>query len=201
MKIKYFFNLKTVFLIYTRLFDPFVVICAAYLLVFVKFAAFPKDLKLFFFVLFVNIIIPVFYFINLLKQKKVGNWDITNKNERRKLLGPLIIFIIIGTLLILIFSDKSQKITFYLLRIQFAGILLFSYLFLISPFFKSSGHVGTMSVFFPLLLKMFNYASLWFLILILVQGVSRVYLKKHTFPEVLAGFISGVIIGLTAFFL
>jgi hypothetical protein len=190
--------MKQFFLIYTRLFDPFLVICAGYLIIFLKFGRLPKDLLLFFGIIAINIIIPIAYFLKLLKEKKVGNWDVTNKKQRRKIFGPLIFVLIISTILIFLCSDNSRVITTYLLQIQLAGIILFCYLFLISPFFKSSGHVGTMAVFYPFFLKIFGFEYFWIIILILLQGVARVKLKKHTIPEVIVGFVSGILIGLIA---
>lgn len=193
--------MKKILLIYTRIFDPFVVTCATYLLVFSKFGHFPEDLGLLFFVITINLIIPIFYFLKLLHDKKVGNWDVTNRKERRKIFGPLIIFVIISTIILYFCSDNSRVVTTYLLKIQFSGILLFTYLYLISPHFKSSGHIGTMSVFFPFLLKIYGFDASWFIILIGIQAVARVVLKKHTIPEVIAGFISGTIIGIITFYL
>lgn len=187
--------MKKLLFIYTRLFDPFIMICSGYLLIFFKFGSFPKDFGLFFGIIIINLVIPIFYFLKLIKEKKVGNWDVTNKKERRKLIGPLIIFIIISTIIIFISSDRSRPIVTYLLRIQLSGILLFSYMYIVSPFFKSSGHVGTISILYVFLLRIFGNGAWWFIILIAIQAVARVFLKKHTSSEVLAGFISGIIIG------
>lgn len=191
-------------MIYTRVFDPFLIICAGYILIFLKFGAFPQDLKLLFFVSLINLVIPISYFIYLIKKRAVGNWDVTEKKQRRKIFGPLIIFIILSTIILFVFKSyifepPSGVLLFkYLLRIQLSGILLFSYLYMVSPFFKSSGHVGTLSVLYVFLLKIFGTTYLWVIILILVQGVARVVLKKHTSAEVIAGFISGTLIGLIA---
>lgn len=192
---------KKFLFIYTRVFDPFVVTCFAYLLVFSKFGHFPTDLGLLFFVITVNLIIPIFYFLKLLREKQVGDWDVTNKKERRKLIGPLIIFISISTVILYSFTlfavlSPSGILLFkYLLKVQIAGILLFSYLYFVSPVFKSSGHVGTMSVFYPFVLKILGTTYWWVIILIVIQAVARVKLKKHTAPEVIAGFVSGMTIG------
>lgn len=142
--------------------------------------------------------------MNLIKTRQVTNWDVTNKTERRKLLGPLIIFITISTVIIYSFtlfavlSPSGVSLFNYLLHFQFAGILLFSYLYVVSPFFKSSGHVGTMSVMYPFILKMFGIQFSWVIILIGVQAVARVKLGKHTWREVAAGFVSGITIGTVA---
>jgi membrane-associated phospholipid phosphatase len=197
---------KRALFVYTRLFDPFVVICTAYIFVFLKSGEYPQDLFLFLFVIAINLAIPIIYFLKLLKEKKVGNWDVTNQKERRKLFGPLIIFISISTVVLYSFTlftvlSPSGTLLFkYLLKIQIAGILLFSYLYIISPFLKSSGHVGTMAVFYLFTLKIFGFGYFWIIILILFQAVARVKLKKHTVPEVIAGFISGILIGGLVFF-
>lgn len=199
--------IKNFLLIFTRLFDPFAVICGMYILIFTKYGQYPQDFKLLLFVVLLNIIIPIFYFVNLIKSRQVANWDLTNKMERRKLLGPLIIFIIISTVIIYSFTlfavlSPSGVLLFnYLLRLQLSGILLFSYLYLVSPLFKSSGHVDTMSVAFTFILKMFGMQFSWVIILIGIQAVARVVLGKHTVYEVIAGFVSGTAIGLLVLFL
>jgi hypothetical protein len=199
------FRISNLFVVYTRLFDPFIVICLTYLAVFLKFGIFPQDLFIFFGIIAINIIIPIIYFLKLLHEKKVGNWDVTNKKERRKLFGPLVIILLFSTTIVYTFqlfailSPNGILLFNYLLKIQIAEILLFSYLFLISPFFKSSGHVGTMAVFYPFILKIFGVEYFWIIIFILFQGIARVQLKKHTIPEVIVGFISGMTIGSIVF--
>jgi hypothetical protein len=194
--------MKNLLLIYTRLFDPFIVISLAYSAIFLKFGHFPEDLKWLFFTILINIIIPIFYFINLIRRHEVGNWDVTEKKQRRKVFGPLVIFIGISTIIIysfrlfVVLSPNAILLFDYLLRLQIAGIILFSYLYFVSPFFKSSGHVGTMSMILPFILKMFGMQFSWVIILIGIQAVARVNLGKHTVKEVTVGFVSGIVIGL-----
>jgi hypothetical protein len=190
--------MKQFYFFYTRFFDPFVVLCETYLLIFFKFGSFPQDFYLFLFLATINLIIPIVYFLKLLKERQVSNWDVTNKSQRRKIFGPLTIFAIISTVILFILSDKSRPMTTYLVQLQLAGIILFAYLFLVSPHIKSSGHVGVMSVIFIFLLKIYGFSVSWFIILIVLQALARVCLKKHTRSEVIAGFFSGIIIGLIA---
>lgn len=193
--------MKNLLLVFTRLFDPFVVISLAYLAIFLKFGHLPEDLKWLMLIILLNIVIPVFYFVNLIRMRKVKNWDATEKEQRRKLFGPLVIFITLSTIIIYgfrlfaVLSPGDSLLFNYFLRLQIAGITLFSYLYLVSPFFKSSGHVGTMSIFYIFILKIFGMQFWWVIILIGVQAVARVQLGKHTWGEVLAGFLSGTIIG------
>ncbi len=194
--------MKKFLLIYTRLFDPFIVISLAYSFIFLKFGHFPEDLKWLLFIILINVLIPIFYFANLIRMHQVGNWDVTDKKQRRKVFGPLVIFIGISTIIIysfrlfVVLSPAAILLFDYLLRLQIAGIILFSYLYFVSPFFKSSGHVGTMSMILPFILKMFGMQFSWVIILIVIQAVARVTLGKHTVKEVIAGFVSGIIIGL-----
>lgn len=196
--------MKKICLIYTRVFDPFLVIAGVYLFIFSRFGSWPEDLWFLFLVLFLNLIIPVFYFTQLIRQKKVGNWDVTDKKQRRKVFGPLVIFIILSTLIIYAFSlfavlsPKSTILFRYLLKLQIIGILLFLYLYIISPYFKSSGHVGTMSSLYPLFLQLAGVNFFWVIIFIVFQAVSRLVLKKHTLSEVTVGFITGLIFGCAA---
>jgi membrane-associated phospholipid phosphatase len=199
--------MKRILFIFTRLFDPFAVITGMYLLIFAKYGQYPQDFKSLLFIILINIAIPISYFVHMIKSKRVGSWDVPNKSERRKVFGPLILFIGIATIIVYVYTlfavltPNGVSLFHYLLRFQVAGLMFFTYLYLVSPFFKSSGHVGTMTIAFLFILKMFGVQFSWVIILIGIQAVARVKLGKHTAKEVAAGFVSGMIVGSLVLFL
>lgn len=180
--------------IYTRLFDPFVIFFLSYCLFFEKFGGIINNLQLFLLIVFLHFVLPFTYCIFLVKTKRVGDWDVVNKKQRRKLLGPIIIFVLLSLIFLHLFLPNNQ-VLLELSKLQFAVIFFFVFMFLLSPFFKASGHVGSMAVIYPFILKILGVSFWWLIFIIILQAVARVKLKKHTAQEAIVGFSAGMAIG------
>lgn len=132
------------------------------------------------------VIIPVGLLLRALKKKTISNWDISNRKERVGALAVFLGIFVIGTGLLSLFSVSS--ITQFFLYL-FVVLLMF---FLITTFYKMSGHLTVFSLFITYLYHVVGgYSVLLFLLLPLLAW-SRVVLKRHTVSQVITGTIFGI---------
>lgn len=130
--------------------------------------------------------LPILFFILLRRKDLVADVDATNKEERT-------IPYLFGILLCII----ALLISYY-----FWGFTLFSKIWLIysvntilliaiNKFWKISAHAIGMSAPIGALFFVFGQPSLIALVLLLYIGWTRLYLKKHTISQIIAGSIFG----------
>lgn len=130
--------------------------------------------------------LPILFFIWLRRKDLVADVDATNKEERT-------IPYLFGILLCII----ALLISYY-----FWGFTLFSKIWLIysvntillitiNKFWKISAHAIGMSAPIGVLFFVFGQPSLIALVLLLYIGWTRLYLKKHTISQIIAGSIFG----------
>jgi membrane-associated phospholipid phosphatase len=130
--------------------------------------------------------LPILFFIWLRRKDLVADVDATNKEERT-------IPYLFGILLCII----ALLISYF-----FWGFTLFSKIWLIysvntiwliaiNKFWKISAHAIGMSAPIGVLFFVFGQPSLIALVLLLYIGWTRLYLKKHTISQIIAGSIFG----------
>lgn len=130
--------------------------------------------------------IPILFFMWLRRKDLVADVDATNKEERT-------IPYLFGILLCII----ALLISYF-----FWGFTLFSKIWLIysvntiwliaiNKFWKISAHAIGMSAPIGVLFFVFGQPSLIALVLLLYIGWTRLYLKKHTISQIIAGSIFG----------
>ena len=126
--------------------------------------------------------VPCVFWICWAKIKK-ETWDISNKENR---LIPLIF-----TLVYLLSLDVFWKNKFIIIFLVNVSIIL-----IITKFWKISMHNYGLSAMSYLIYAFTNniWLSLLYLILVVITGYARIYLKKHTFSQVIAGTILGIIV-------
>ncbi|HRI47714.1 MAG TPA: hypothetical protein PK559_11465 [Ignavibacteriaceae bacterium] len=134
-----------------------------------------------------GVIIPIVYFLIMLKKKKIANQDASIKEERTipYLFG--ILFMILG-LSTLVYFNASKMIQL-LWIVQIVNTL---FLILINKYWKISAHMIGFSS--PVAWLVFNFSNLLlipFVILGIIIGWSRFHLKCHTIPQIIAGFLFG----------
>lgn len=149
--------------------------------------------------LFISFIIVGCFFVPVIlwnfintKRGKYTNFDVSDQKER----GSMYVFVIPILTAVLFIFYLSHQSNSLILTILFALILtVVSYL--INFKIKCSGHISlTIFLSFIVLPKNLNAAFI-LLICALIIGWSRIALKRHTFIEVLAGMIIGLVIGLS----
>lgn len=146
-------------------------------------------LKSFALVFVLSILIPIFFIFYLVKLKKIGNFHIKNRKERRL---PFIFVLIMSALSLLAvkYMGVGQELLrmlliFYLMGLGYTVITLLKT--------KISGHVF---VFTAGILLLTSYIDLRFVFLLPLAGVigwSRVHLEQHSLGEVAGGFAYAII--------
>ncbi|XRO76013.1 phosphatase PAP2 family protein [Methanocaldococcus sp. 28A] len=132
--------------------------------------------------LYIAFFIPCVFWICWAKIKN-ESWDIPNKENR---IIPL--FFTLWYLVLLNLFWKSEFITIFLVNVL---IIL-----IITKFWKISMHNYGLSAMAYLIYAFTNniWLSSLYLILIIITGYARIYLKKHTFSQVIAGTILGILV-------
>ncbi len=129
------------------------------------------------------IVIPITYFVTMVKKGKIVNQDAEVKEERNTpyLLGVAIQ--IIGLIFLIIFNLSSYSISLWLCYIVNTFLI-----YLINRFWKISAHTTGASVSVAFFLFFFGWKLfLIFLLITVIVGSSRIILKVHNVKQVLAG--------------
>ncbi|MDP3831796.1 MAG: hypothetical protein Q8Q47_11030 [Ignavibacteriaceae bacterium] len=131
---------------------------------------------------------PILYFILMLKQKKIVNKDATNKEERTipYLFG--ILFLSLGLLALYLIQINQIWMVFFIIQIVNSFLLI-----AVNYFWKISAHmIGFSSPVVFLFFFSGNQVIIPIsLVLLIILGWSRYYLKCHSFSQILAGVIFG----------
>ena len=144
---------------------------------------FLSPLKVFLISIFFCFVVPFGFFLFLIKIKKISDWDISNRKERY-VFNIITFFSIILCFSVFYFLNEKALVYFYM-RL----LLPFLLYFLITFFWKISGHMLVNSIFILLLYFRFQRSIVLILgiLLLIVVGWSRIKLKKHTLAQVIAG--------------
>lgn len=137
--------------------------------------------------LIVDVVIPVSYFFMDLNSHGVSDIDVTNKKERYHLFGRLVVISAISLIITYFLGNR----TFFVL--QMISLCLALTIFIITFFYKISGHMilNTSAVY--ILNFLFDWKLTWLFLILPIVAFARFYLKKHTVAEVLAGVIVGLV--------
>lgn len=177
-------------LLISRIFEPVVLFIFILVMVFVR-ANLPASTVLWqgSIILFVIILPPMVLLIRALKQKKISNWDMSDRKQR---VGALFIFLGIFALGIFLLSLFHQPIITNFFLYMFVVFLLF---FAVTLLYKMSGHLTGAAIWVICVSYWFGwYTNLLFFMLPLL-GWSRVTLKRHTVGQVLLGLVFGLVCG------
>jgi membrane-associated phospholipid phosphatase len=147
-------------------------------------------LKVFLLTLFFVYLLPFSLFLFFLKQKKISDWDIKQREQRYNLFSFTFLSIV-ACLLIFYFLGEKTLVFFYLRLLL--PVLIF---FITTFFYKISGHMLTNSIFILLLYLYTNKSIIICLgiLWIIMVGWARVKLKRHTLAQVVAGALLPLII-------
>jgi membrane-associated phospholipid phosphatase len=173
-------------LIISRIFEPLVLFC--FLLCFILLRAGITGLEWIWYlsiILGVIIIPPIVLLLRAIHEKQISNWDISNRKERVRALFIFLLFLLCGVIGISFVGNALVTNFFLLIAIMY---ILF---FLITLWFKISGHMSTATFVFGTLIYWFGGYTWFFVLAIPFLAWSRVFLKRHTTLQVITGTLFG----------
>ncbi|MDO8451913.1 MAG: hypothetical protein Q7S76_03525 [bacterium] len=165
--------------IVSRLFEPFILLATATIFGGVKSGLRGRDLLLFFLLVTVMVGVPVLLQVWAVQTKRISDWDISRRKERIIPFAVAFLLFIFDGILVLQFNNIVLNQLFFLYLLWFFGF------FLITLFWKISGHVGVAALATGLVASW--YGSFWIFALGIVPiiGWARMKTKNHTFAQVL----------------
>ena len=129
----------------SRIFSPITEVPLILWLISIFNITFLSSLKVFLISLFFSFVVPFGSFLLLLKIKKISDADISKRKERYGF-NIIVLFSIIACLLVFYFLNEKALVYFYI-----KVLLPFLLYFLITFFWKISGHMLLNSIFILLL--------------------------------------------------
>lgn len=143
----------------------------------------------------IAVLIPIIYVIQLVRSGKVTDFHLPSRHERA---GPFLVTLIagiVGWLLVLwIDSPRALKLVALINVIQTALLML------ITTQWKISIHNTAITGLAIISIYLMGRAALPSLLCIPLIGWSRVYLKRHSIEQVIAGTILGTVLVLATIF-
>ena len=162
----------------SRIFDPFITFAVALVAVFYKQGEPLSTLGLF---ILLGIGVPFLLTVIALKKHMIGNWDISERRERPKFFGMLLV---VECIILFLMKNMVTASTLHFLIFIIAGIVGLA---VITLFWKISGHMAALALATGTLIALFG-PSWWPVLLIVpVVGWARVIRKDHTILQVAAG--------------
>jgi hypothetical protein len=140
------------------------------------------------FILVIDALLPFIYILWGLVTKRISDWDMTKKEERR----GIYVFVAITHAIPVVYAYLIGKT-------EMAGILLVFWsvavvFAVITYFWKISVHAGVNGVMLAFFNHFWGWNNYWWLVLVLLLVLwARVEIKKHTWAQVLIG--AGLAIG------
>jgi membrane-associated phospholipid phosphatase len=144
--------------------------------------------------LLITVGIPSLYLVWLVRSGRVTDMDVFIRQQRK---GPYLVTIACLVLCWVVFFLGRAPLTFIV--ILSASILEILLLFLINLLWKISAHATTASGFAVLLWQLFNPIGLLAFLFAALVIWSRIYLKRHTPFQTLAGGLLGASVIYLAF--
>jgi membrane-associated phospholipid phosphatase len=127
---------------------------------------------------------PIILFFYLRRRKMIVDSDASNKEERTLPFSIAIIFYLIGFLFLFYFNVNIISIAFWFCYISNTIITIF-----INRYWKISAHAMGAAGPFAALIFLFGFNAIYFLVLVILIGWSRINLKCHTLAQVAAGIV------------
>lgn len=125
---------------------------------------------------------PVILFLYLRKRKMIVDGDASIKEERTLPFAIAILFYITGLIVLVYFEVSVITVAFW-----FCYISNTLFTILINRYWKISAHAMGAAGPFAALTFLFGYSAMYFFVIVILVGWSRIQLKCHTFAQVAAG--------------
>lgn len=170
------------FTLISRLFDPLMVLGMITVLGTWRSGMQASQLSLFYLVALLGMIcLPISFLAWAIHTKRVGNWDVSNRNQRVMVLTAFIPFFLFDFLLVHYFGNL------YLLQLFVVFAVWFTGFFLITLFWKISGHAAGVGLLTAFLIRWFGWG--WWPAVLLVPVIAwiRIKQKNHTPAQTVVG--------------
>lgn len=175
--------------IISRLFDPIVVFCFMMGMVLSQ-SSMASDVRIKFIIIFFGFMIfpPMALLLWSIRTKRISNWDISNRKQRVKALSTFIIFLLVDLVIVYFFGNPKILQLFLIFSFWFIGF------FLLTLFWKISGHVSASTIAILLLIRWFGMQWWPTVFIIPMLMIVRVVRKNHSPAQVIAGFFYSCIL-------
>lgn len=135
--------------------------------------------------LFIDAVVPMIFFVMMLVNKQIKDWDIQKREQRIPLYTFTLICHLAGLWLAYELGKTELALVlgvFYLTGIIFA---------LITLKWKISLHAGVNAVLFTAINVFYGWQYMWLYGILALVMWARVYQKHHTWEQVIAGAVLG----------
>lgn len=175
--------------IISRMFDPFIVFFSLITIATVRGGTLGTDLVSAVGVIIVGMLLPPLLLLFwAVRTKKVSNWDISDRKQRVWAFLILFLFLILDAWIISTFHNSVLSQLFTVSIVSFIGT------FLITLFWKISGHLSTLAFAIGMILHWYGFMWWPLLFLLPILCWSRVVLQRHTVAQTIAGSVYGLLV-------
>ena len=132
---------------------------------------------------------PLLYIIIGVRRGKLSDIDVSRRSQRA---GPFIfgiVSVIIGWL-VLIFTNGPRNLQTVMMITVFSGIIMM----VITFWWKISMHASSLGGVATMLTALYGAVMLPLFVLLVLVSWSRVVLRRHTVPQVIAGSLAGIVL-------
>ena len=167
--------------IISRVFEPYIVVLALAVIGAMHAGLQGGTLATYLLFFILGIMLPIFVFRVWLVKKKGLTWDIHERKKRIKPLLALIAFVLLDYVLIAQWHNTVLSQLFLIFLVWVIGF------FVVTLFWKISGHAGTIALATGLIISWFGWG--WWPVILTVPLVAwaRVVRRDHTILQVIAG--------------
>ncbi len=137
--------------------------------------------------LFIDAVLPLWFYIHLRRKKEISDWDMTRRQERLPLFAFTTLAHLGGVGLAVAFGqiELAKVLTvFWLLAAMFTMVTWVG---------KVSLHVGVNAAFITYLSLITSMKVVWLFLVVILVAWSRLELKKHGKVQVLMGGLLGML--------
>jgi hypothetical protein len=134
---------------------------------------------------------PLMYIIVGVRLGKLSDIDVSRRSQR---FGPFIFGIISAMIgwLILTLTDGPRNLQTVMIITIFSGIIMM----MITLWWKISLHASSLGGVATMLTVLYGAVMLPLFVLLVLVSWSRVVLRRHTVPQVIAGSLAGIVLSL-----
>ena len=141
------------------------------------------------------VLVPTGYVVLLLKQGKIENFHIPNRENRKK---PYLV--IIGSNLLGVILMAVMGAPFLLVAFGVMGVMQSTLLFLINTYWKISGHATAISGLSVFMVAALGWSLAPVLVMVPLVAWARIRTYSHTFWQTMAGVMTGTTFILSTWF-
>lgn len=135
------------------------------------------------------LLLPSFIFrVWAVKRHLVKNWDVTDRKQR---IIPMLVF---GVFFAIAYYVDLQYGNLMMIRLFSLSALWFAGFFLVTLYWKMSGHVGVVALAAGLLMRWFGPAAILSMVAVVAVAWSRIHRHDHTRLQTLVAALYSLII-------